>query len=516
MECLKRNVLVSLRRVLREGNPNDPRVKKITEIMETNSIYERLHPIRAYKPILATRSGGPHQLSFHCASNEGRGAFGGNQSGKTQCGSKEASFAFCDEYPDWYPQAQRFPRRNKGRIVVKDFQKSVAEVIEPSLMEAIPDRYIADRRTNNKGYLVKLVSKTGASFDIVSHEMETKSLEGWQGDWAWFDEPPPRDKWVATLRGLVRRRGRWWLTCTPLDEPWMYDEIYTNSEYFLINIDMRDNPYLSEDAIARYEEKLTEEEREARIHGRFMHLAGLTYKEFDPSIHIKRNITIPPDWPRWCVCDPHGQRPFAFMWFAMDPMNRMWIYDEWPRGWFHEMKSSKYGLRDYSNILHEIEIGQRVYRRVIDGRAGKAPLLVGSTDGQKQDTLIDALQEVGLTFEPSYITLTTGIADPGHLKVKEMLRVSPVTNEPSLFVLDHCKNTVYAFQHNTWASDNSQGVARETQSQFAKDFLDLIRYGLMDDPHWVEFQPDQTQPHWAERNQAGAEGSRGYGNITDY
>lgn len=468
--------------------------------------YPRNHPIECYEPIERTRGGAPHAKAFHQALNEGRGMFGGNQSSKTYTGTMEDAFHFCNKYPSWYPSQMRLPKQNIGRIVVKDMPHSVAEVIEPALMRAIHPRFVKERKTNNKGFLTKLISTTGAKLDIVTHDMDTMALEGWQGHWAHFDEPPPRDKWVATLRGLIRYGGRWWITCTPLSEPWMYDEVYTNPKYFICNVDMRDNPYLTEEFIANYESKLTEEEKEARIHGRFMHLSGLTYKEFDVTVHVKPQQSIPPDWPRWCVCDPHGQRPFAFMWFACDPLGRIWIYDEWPRGWFHEMKSSRNGLRDYVHILREMEMGSTIYRRIIDGRAGKAPLLVGSTDGQKQDTLIDALQDLGLNFEPSYITMTTGITDPGHIKVKEMLRVSPISQEPSLFVLESCKNTIYAFQHNTWEEDSRDGVARERQSQFAKDFLDLIRYGLMDDPHWLDpaerelgGESHERPAHWSNR-----------------
>ena len=472
---------------IERGELSEPDLRRAFTYLQVIDNYPQLHPIECYEPIRATRGGGPHTFAFHCAPNEGRGIFGGNQSSKTYSGAMEAAFRFTNIYPEWYPSALKLPRMNVGRIIVKDFPHSVSEVIEPALRRSIPAHMLDGApKTNNKGYLVKMTSKTKARFDIVTHDTDITALEGWQGHWAWFDEPPPRTAWVATLRGLVRNRGRWWITCTPLTEPWMYDEIYTNPNYFIINVDMRDNPYLSEEAIRDFESKLTEEEREARMHGRFMHLSGLTYKEFDPAVHIRPTMPIPPDWPRWCICDPHGQRPFALMWFAVDPMGRVWIYDEWPSGWFHEMKSSKYGLRDYVHILREKEMGQTVYRRVIDGRAGKAPLLVGSTDGAKQDTLIDAFQELGIIWEPSYITMTTGITDPGHIKVKEFLRVSPVTGEPSLFVLANCKNTTYAFQHNTWLSDNSQGVAREVQSQFAKDFLDLIRYGLMDDPRWID------------------------------
>jgi len=55
---------------------------------------------------------------------------------------------------------------------------------------------------------------------------------------------------------------------------------------FVATVDMRDNTHLSEADILQFEKTLTEEEKEARIHGKFMHLTGLVYKDFDPDIHI--------------------------------------------------------------------------------------------------------------------------------------------------------------------------------------------------------------------------------------
>lgn len=497
----------------------DWELKEIYKILLASTDYEKNHPIECYEPITSTKKGEPHQLGFHQSTVKRRAIFGGNQSGKTQAGSFEVAFHFTNQYPAWYPAECRLPKENRGRILVKDFPKSVGEVLEPALMRAISPGFISEVRRNNKGFLTKLKSTTGAEFDIVTHDMDTLALEGWQGDWFWMDEPPPRDKYVALIRGLIRRAGRWWLTCTPLTEPWMLDEVLNKKEIFSIIIDIRDNPYLSEEEVLRFEDSLTEDEKESRLHGKFLHLAGLVFKEFDPLVHIRPSTSIiPKEWPTWCVCDPHNRRPFFFIWLAVDPLDRIWIYDEWPQGKFHEMNSSSRSLKDYMHILMEKEFGRMIYRRIIDGRAGKAPLLVGTQSGEHQDTLIDAFDDLSLKppFEPSYICQTLGVTDPGHQKVKEYLRVAPATNEPNLFVLENCTNVIYSFQHNTWEED------KEKQAQFAKDPLDCIKYGLMDNPHWIEpndWQPlfqTQSQPKWVGENRGEVEGGFGYGGQRDY
>ena len=75
---------------------------------------------------------------------------------------------------------------------------------------------------------------------------------------------------------------------------------------------------------------------------------------------------------------------------------------------------------------------------------------------------------------------------------KKALRVSVITSEPSLFILDNCKNLVYAFQHNVWESD------KEKQGQFAKDFLDLARFACMDEPKFfIKPEKDMGRSKWA-------------------
>ncbi len=473
--------------------------------------YPLTHPIECYKPQ-------PKQERFHHATQKIRALFGGNQSGKTYCGKFEAAFHATGNYPEDYPRAGRISQPNKGRIVVKDFPKGVGEVIEPALTSAIPARLIKGVKRNSQGYLTKMYMTNGSTFDIVTHDMDTKSFEGWQGNWVWCDEPPPRDKWIATMRGLIKNSGRCWFTCTPLDEPWMYDEIYLNPECYSDSMDIDENAYLSKKQIDIFASFLNEDEKEARLHGKFMHMSGLTHKEFDVAIHVKD--ALPEDsrnWPRWQIVDPHTRKPFAVIYGAVDPLGRKWIYDEWPHDKFHTMRNSAYTPTDYKHLFRDIEDGCNIYRRIMDGRFCKQPMGAGG------DSLLEIFDDLGIHYEPSYITHTLGTTDPGYLKVKDALRVSLITNEPDLFVLRKCSNVIYAFQHNTWENyrDDTKGI-RETQSQFAKDFLDVIRYWLMDDPAYFVDQGIVNihgRSKWVEERQYGMDNSineGSYGAMRDY
>jgi hypothetical protein len=469
--------------------------------------YQVTHPIESYKPH-------PKQKIFHCNSNKVRAIFGGNQSGKTFSGAKEVSFHFSGVYPDWYPKELRMKQPCRGRILVKDFPKGVGEVMEPALVKAIPMRFIKQAKRNSQGFLTKIVGHNGSTIDTVTHDMDTQSLEGWQGDWLWCDEPPPRDKWIASMRGLIRLGGRAWMTCTPLEEPWMYDDIYINPDYFSINIDIDDNTYLSKDEIRRFADMLNEDEKEARLHGKFMHLSGLTYKEFDPLIHLKDSL--PEDsasWPKWQVVDPHTRKPFAIIYFAVDTIGRVWIYDEWPKDKFHQMRNSPMTPTDYGHLFSDMERNKVIYRRIMDGRFCKQP------QGTGGDSLLEIFDSLGYRFEPSYITTTLSSVDPGYLKLKDRLKVSLITNEPDIFILKSCHNVIYSFQHNTWENfrDETKGV-KEKQADFAKDFLDCIRYGLMDDPTYFISEKINTsgRSKWLEERLTQDSNQGSYGSMQEW
>ncbi len=219
--------------------------------------------IRSSKKLL-TFNPMPKQMAFISHPAPCRAIFGGNRSGKTFAGSIEFCMHVCGVYPDWYPQALRYNHPVKGRVIVTDYLKGAGEVVIPYLEEWIDPSLIAKKTRNNQGITVKYVLKNGSQFDILTHEQDVNFFEGWKGHIAWFDEPPPRDRYVATKRGLVDFGGRHWLTLTPLTQPWIYDDIYTKADgkdIFVVTVDIRENTHLTEKDIKFFESSLTQEEK---------------------------------------------------------------------------------------------------------------------------------------------------------------------------------------------------------------------------------------------------------------
>jgi len=385
-------------------------------------------------------------------------------------------------YPKWYPEDQKYRGAIKGRIIAKDFQKGVGEVIIPFLDEWLDESLIKKRQRNPIGVYVKYFLKNGSVFDILSHEQNTESFEGWKGHVAWFDEPPPRDKYIATLRGLVDFRGRNWLTLTPLTQPWIYDEIYTNTDknrVHCVTVDMRDNPHLSELAIKEFESSLTEEEKEARLHGRFLHLSGLVYKEFNPVDHIVDDFPIPPLWTRYWAIDPHERTPTAIMWFAVDPKGNHWIYDEL---WLADMD-----LRSMAYAIQAQEGEDKPRIRLIDPHNDKDNAIAGGFNVRKE------LMKYGIFTERANSDTQLGKSRI-RKALKPMYNNLSKTVQPTLRVFRSCSQTIYEFQHYLWDDykRNKEEYGMKDMVKKKDDhFMDCLRYIYNYGPQFFTLEDDE-------------------------
>jgi len=418
----------------------------------------------------------PKQDLFHKSPANRRALFGGNRVGKTVAGGMEFLFHLTGQYPDWYPEEGRFKGSIKGRIIAKDFQKGVGEVVTPFLEEWLDDSIIARRIKNPMGIPTKYQLKNGSVFDILTHEQSTEQFEGWRGHVAWFDEPPPRDKYVATLRGLVDYSGRHWLTLTPLTQPWIYDEVYTNPDpqTFCVTIDIRENTYLSESAIKEFENSLTHEEKEARLHGKFMHLSGLIYKEFTTETHVIEPPVIKPHWSRYMAIDPHERTPTAVLWVAVDEKDNHYVYDEL---WLRDM--------DIKSIANAIQVQQGTLSAqvmLIDPHADKDNVVAGGFNVRKE------LMKYGVFTQRAN-------SDPmlGKARIRQALtpRYSSILkrNVPQMHVSKYCSQTIYEFQHYIWDEykRNTEDYDKKEVAKKKNDhFMDCLRYIYNFGPRYIE------------------------------
>ena len=360
-------------------------------------------------------------------------------------------------------------------------------------------------KINHSGFPEKFLLTNGCRFDICTHEQEREVFEGWSGHWAWFDEPPPRYSYIGTRRGLVDHGGRFWMTMTPISEPWIYDEIILKDQdqIKVIYMDTRDNPYLNANEIQSFESSLTPEEIEARIHGKFLHLTGLVYKDIKPETHFKtldlldENSIFHKMKKQWYfVLDPHDRRPHCGIWGFINPLQKKYIaYEMFMEG----------TISDLSAYIKSFEQFHKI--------PSSAVIRIGDPNKMETSTAVTGLRlkqefaKYGLYF----ITKIDDDITRGHLAVKETLswnKMKPLDefNSPALYFSESvpkAKEMFRKYGYQEWrSSSKEQKNPRETPKDLNKDFPDCVRYWIMSKPIYYQ-ENDSTPASYLNRTRTG-------------
>lgn len=479
-------------------NPDPEIIARLAELRSKN---ERLRRAKALREAYGIHFYRPHakQHRFHsCGHKIGRYARTGNRFGKSEMGAAE-DIAFCMGGRVWYKKAFDIigTRENKlgniepyvvehhpggedhplvtkgipehpvkGLIICVDWDKA-SEIFTNrrgshermgKLFRLIPHEAISNVHTSRGGHVdqitIKRLPEAGGGESVLyidtiqSFKQSRLSAESSDWDFIHVDEPCPEDLFNSHARGLMDRRGKYWFTCTPLDEMWINDRFLPSGQTavseakqglefdnkFVITGSIHDNPHMKADAIEDFMSGLSREERECRESGTPLAMAGLVYKEFVYDLHVlcdvpkgwedfhrpPKNYTIRLWW------DYHTRLPQAVLFFATDPKGRVFVYDE--------LFTDNLIDPVAKSILNKTD-GYNVVNQEIDPFA----LIKNPVD----DTCIqDTLMEYGLWFEPATKDLTRGIH-----KVRERLLEREPTGGPTIFFSPHCRQTLWEFTH---------------------------------------------------------------------
>lgn len=383
----------------------------------------------------------------------------------------------------------RFPKNSQGRIVSS--HTSIDQMIVPEIHKWFPKtRYTSTKGT--RSFESRFKTDTGVTFDLMTYDQDPREFESVKLDFVLFDEPPPYRIFNATV-ARMKPNGIIFIVMTPLSEaaylfdrisnPWTehsksWGTVYADIESACITHGV--NGYLPHATIEQKMAEYSPEEREARISGRPMHLSGLVYKTFSRPVHVIPPIPIPSDATIYNVCDPHDRKPYALGWYFVTPQEKAYCFDEYPNEPFHNLKSSRLTVADYAQIIRakeaEHRLTDRPITRIIDARFAPKP------SAQTGTTVRDMFDSHGLHFLNSYTDNGGSIAQ-GHDLVRNWLQLK-ADGKPSLQIFDTCFNHIYGFEHYTYDDylhPEEQGV-REKVKDVHKDFMDLVRYFLGDDP----------------------------------
>ena len=236
------------------------------------------------------------QLLFHKCKKRNRWVFGGNRSGKTECGAVECLWILRGIHP------YRKNRKNAFGWAVSLSQQVQRDVAQAKILKYLPKSWIVDitmlsgRRDSPSGGVIdqiKIKNVFGgiSTLGFKSCDQGREKFQGSSLDFVWFDEEPPRDIYEECLMRVMDKRGDIFGTMTPLKgRTFIYNEIYLNlrknPEIWYEFITWEDNPYLSKKEVKLLESSLDQSALDARKYGKFSQGSGLVYPEFDESVHV--------------------------------------------------------------------------------------------------------------------------------------------------------------------------------------------------------------------------------------
>lgn len=421
------------------------------------------------------------QMAFHKCKKRNRWVFGGNRSGKTECGAVETLWMLRGIHP------YRKNRKNTFGWVVSLSQQVQRDVAQSKILYYLPKSWIADitmlsgrKDSPESGVIdqIKIKNVFGgiSTLGFKSCDQGREKFQGSSLDFVWFDEEPPRDIYEECLMRVLDTRGDIFGTMTPLKgRTFIYNDIFlnrkNNPEIWCEFMSWEDNPFLSKKEIALLESAMDNQALDARRYGKFSCGAGLVYPEFDPSVHVIPPFNVPAEWQDTISIDPGLNNPLSAHWYAVDWDGNIYVVAEH----FAAGKDIDYHVRSIKDI--SARIGWKT-----DGK-GRICALIDSAANQR--TLACSKSVAELFCEKGVLVNTNVNKDvfAGICRVKEYLKRGNGTGD--LFIFDTCVNMIAEFASYMWA-EGDVPVKRDDHC------MDELRYYVMTKPRSPTASPSYS------------------------
>lgn len=411
------------------------------------------------------------QMLFHKCKKRNRWVFGGNRSGKTECGAVECI---------WLARGIHPFRKNKKCVngwVVSVSRQVQREVAQSKILHYLNPDWIVDvcmMEGKKEGYengiidyiVIKNLSGLNSKIYFKSADQGREKFQGASLDFVWFDEEPPEDIYYECLMRVFDKKGDIFGTMTPLKGlTWVYNEIYLNDknnpEVWCENMTWEDNPFLDKSEIELLTSTLSESELESRKYGRFMSSGGLVYSEFDENIHVIEPFDVPLSWQDNISIDPGLNNPLSAHWYAVDYDGNVYVIAEH----FEAKKDVVYHaekIKEISNKLNWHRASNGMISTLIDSAASQRTLAA-------EKSVVELFYDNGILANPKVDkNLFAGIS-----RVKSYLKNAE--GKAKLFIFKTCTNLIREFKGYFWGKGDNP-IKKDDHA------LDELRYYIVSRP----------------------------------
>lgn len=389
----------------------------------------------------------------------------------------------------------------KGRIITES--DLVEKNVVNELKQWLP-RHRYETKKAGKHYESRWFTDTGFDWDIMTYDQDPMQFEGVTLGWAWFDEPPPDVLLKATI-SRMRKGGIIIITATPISGSAHLYDMFANGE-MEVEVQLREGEdpvkvkrrvyhltadvesvckthgirgHLEHDHIAQMVAEYPEDERQARVYGKFQHLIGLVYKKFDRKVHVIEPFALDPkDFCVYHSLDPHPRNKDAGIWVAVDRNGTKYVVDEY---W-----KNPDSVKDLAYDLNKIDTQFRM----------EAPYTIDPSaaieDQHTERSLKAMLQDEGRVYiEASKTRAASDTRIENALDFKTLN--GNMIKAPELYIFSTCKQTIWEIEHWRWQEwKGKTGFDKNRKEEkIDKDdhLIEALGRILIQEPRFREFVP---------------------------
>lgn len=408
------------------------------------------------------------QMEFHRCQKRNRWVFGGNRSGKTECGAVEAVWRARGIHP------YRENKPTEGWVVslTREVQRDVAQakILSYLKREWIEDVVMVSGKSSNPAggvidYItVRNVFGSLSRIGFKSCESGREKFQGTSLDYVWFDEEPPEDIYDECRMRVIDRRGEIFGTMTPLKGlTFVYDKIYLSDDpdVWCEFMEWADNPYLDRGEVEALTATLSSDVLESRRYGRFIKNSGLVYPEFDENVHVIDPFEIPTEWQDTMSIDPGLRNPLSCHWYAVDGDGNVFVVCE-----------HYFAGKDVDWHAEEIRKKCAALHWKTD-RTGRFTAFIDPAANQRT---LGGLRSVSELFAERGIAVNPHVDKDLYSGINTVKRYLKGENGvPALYVFRSCPHLIREFKTYSWGEGDNP-VKKDDHS------LDELRYYLMTKP----------------------------------
>lgn len=423
------------------------------------------------------------QLAFHKSQKRNRWVFGGNRSGKTECGAVETVWRARGIHPYLENKKDTF-----GWVVSVSYEVQ-RDVAQNKILNYLNPDWIQDiiMHSGSKGsanfgiidtIIVKNVFGGVSKIGFKSSDQGREKFQGASLDYVWFDEEPPKDIYEECKMRLLDKKGDIYGTMTPLKGlTWVYDEIYLNKynskEVFYIQMEWADNPFLDKAEIDEITSTLSEGSLSSRRFGRFDVNCGLVYPEFDENIHVIEPFDVPYAWQDLISIDPGLRNPLSAHFYCVDFDGNVYVVGEH----YEKDKDIDYHAQKIKELADKLN-----WHRLSSGS------LDAIIDSAASARTLSASKSVAEMFSERGISVNCKVN-------KELFSgINAVKNYLSkrkLFIFRNCTNLIREIKSYWWGKEDNPIKADDHA-------MDELRYYIMTRPKNVmpKIEKSVVQKHY--------------------